>query len=178
MRHRIVELAAWILSRLARCRESEALVGDLLEEYALRAAKGPHSAALRWYLQQILISGLYLILARFTQSPWLSTGAVALLAYTIVGVAEFTIKKTISNSPVINMLITFPVVVLIAYFAGRFRRGAPVVMAALMLLAVTIMTLMVDENLSLWYRIAYFLVGPSAVFVGGALRSVVARKAD
>jgi hypothetical protein len=178
MRPQIVELAAWILSRLAPYGESEALVGDLLEEYALRAATGPHSAALRWYLQQILVSGLHLMWTRFMRTAWLSTVAVALLAYTIVGVAEFTIKQTISKAPVINMLVTFPAVVLIAYFSARFRRGAPVVLAALMLVAVTIMTLTANENLSLPYRIAYFIVGPSAVFVGGALRSAVARKLD
>jgi hypothetical protein len=178
MRPPILELAAWILSRLAPYGESEALVGDLLEEYALRAATGSHSAALRWYLHQILVSGLHLMWARFTRTAWLSTLAVALLAYFTVGVAEFTIKQTISKSPAINMVATFPAVVLIAYFAARFRRGAPLVLAALMLLAVTIMTFMADENLPLPYRIAYFLVGPSAVFVGSALRLAAARKSN
>jgi hypothetical protein len=178
MHPRILELAAWILSRLMPPGESEALVGDLLEEYALRATTGPHSAALRWYLRQILVSGLHLMWTRFMRTAWLSTVAVAFLAYISVGLAEFTIKQTIAKLPVANMIVTFPAVVLIAYFAAGFRRGAPVVLAALMLLAVTIMTLTANEGLSLAYRIAYFLVGPSAAFVGGALRSAVAKKSE
>jgi hypothetical protein len=176
MRDRTVELAAWILSRLGPRGESEALVGDLLEEYALRATVGSPSAALRWYLQQTCISGLYLMWGRLTRTAWLSTLAVALLAYTAVGVAEFTIRLAISHSPVTSMIVTFPMVVLIAYLAAKLRRGAPVVLGTMMLLAVTIMTLTANEKLSLGYRTAYFLVGPVAVLLGGAIRRVVARK--
>jgi len=178
MRQRILIMAASMISRLAPHAESEALVGDLLEEYALRAAADSHSVALRWYLRQILMSGLNLLWTRITQTAWISTFAVALLAYTSVGVAEFAIRRSLPNSPVTTMIATFPAVVGIAYLAGGLRRRAPVVLATLMLLAVTLMTLTANENLSLGYQIAYFLVGPSAVLLGGGLRLAANRKSN
>jgi hypothetical protein len=41
----------------------------------------------------------------------------------------------------------------------------------MMLLAVTAMTVWGSESVPLWYRVAYFFVGPAAAFIGGALRS-------
>jgi hypothetical protein len=61
--------------------------------------------------------------------------------------------------------------VLIGYFAAWFRPGAAVVLAAMMLLSVTAITLWATESMPTWYRIAYFLVGPAATFIGNALRS-------
>jgi hypothetical protein len=46
------------------------------------------------------------------------------------------------------------------------------VLGVMMLLVVTAMTLWSTEAMPLWFRIAYFFVGPSAAFTGGALRSV------
>jgi len=40
-------VALWILSRLVPEREREAFVGDLIEEYSLRAREVSSSAALR-----------------------------------------------------------------------------------------------------------------------------------
>jgi hypothetical protein len=70
------------------------------------------------------------------------------------------------------MAITFPMVVLIGYCAAGFRRTAPMVLGALMLLSVTAMTLWANESVPTGYSIAYFCVGPAAAFIGSALRSL------
>lgn len=176
MRRGILELAAWTLSRLAPDTEAEALVGDLLEEYALRANVDSPSGALRWYLQQVCKSGLHMMRARLTRTAWPSTVAVALIAYVAVVVIEFTIKREITTSPAATMVIAFPTVALIAYFAAKLRSGAPLVLGLLMVLVVTLMILTANESPPLWNRIAYYFVGPGAVFIGGALRSVLPRK--
>jgi len=61
--------------------------------------------------------------------------------------------------------------VLIGYFAARFRRSAAIALGAMMLVAVTVMTVSATENPPEWYRLAYFFVGPAAVLIGTALRS-------
>jgi hypothetical protein len=178
MRHRALHVAMWILLRLVPEGEREPLVGDLTEEYALRANATSSSAAFKWYLQQVCSSAPPLVWARLTRAAWISTVGVALLAYIAVGVVEFIVNWAISSSPAtgtdayrpLGMIITFPMAVLIAYFAARFRRGAPIVLGAMMLLAVTVMTLSTTESMPLWYRIAYFFVGPAAAFIGSALR--------
>jgi hypothetical protein len=179
MRRRVLHVATWILSRLVPEDEREPLVGDLTEEYALRANTTSSSAALKWYLQQVRASATHLLWARLTRAAWISTVGVALLAYIAVGVVEFIINWTISRSSAsgvadyspLGMIITFPMVVLIGYFAAQFRRSAAIVLGAMMLLAVTVMMLSTTERMPLWYRVAYFFVGPAATFIGTALRS-------
>jgi hypothetical protein len=179
MRHRVLHVATWILSRLVPQGEREPLVGDLAEEYALRANAASSSAALKWYLQQVCASATPLLWARLTRVAWISTVGVALLAYIAVGIIELIVNWTISRSSAsgtaayspLGMIITFPMVVLIGYFAERFRHSAAIVLGAMMLLAVTVMMLSTTERMPLWYRVAYFFVGPAAAFIGTALRS-------
>ena len=117
---------------------------------------------------------------RLTRTAWLSTLAVALLAYVAVGVVQLAVKwaMAVSAAPgsvyaysLLGMCVSFPMVVLIAYVAARFRRSAAVVLGALMLTAITLMTLLAHEHLPVWLRIAYFVVGPTAALIGIALRS-------
>jgi hypothetical protein len=178
MRQRAAHVAMWLFSRLAPPAQREALLGDLAEEHAMRANATGSSAAARWYLRQIGASVAPLLWARLTQSGWLATTGAAFVAYIAVGFVELTVNwaiadvsgtRTADYNP-LGMLITFPLVVLIGYFAAGFRRRAPIVLTALMLLSVTAMTLWADERLPAWYRIAYFVVGPAATLVGSAWR--------
>ncbi len=171
-------MVIWILSRLVPESEREPLVGDLTEEYALRASAASSSAALKWCLRQVCASVPTVLWARLTRGAWISTVGVALLAYIAVGLVELIVNWAISSSSAENplgMLITFPMVVVIGYFAARVRRSAALVLAAMMLSAVTLMTLSADEVMPAWYRIAYFVVGPVAAFSGKVLRSLRSR---
>jgi hypothetical protein len=180
MRHRVLQVATWAISRLAPRSEREALWGDLAEEYELRARAATSAAALRWYRQQLCASIPPLLWARVCRASWLATTAVALLAYFAVGVVEFVVNRGISRSSVdgasaydpLGMLITFPIVVLVGYLAERVHRGAAFVLGAMMLLAVIVMTATSTESVPLWYRIAYLVVGPAAVSFGSVLRSL------
>ena len=177
MRHRAVHVATWILSRLVSRREREPLIGDLAEEYALRANTASASAAFKWYLQQIWASAPRLLCARLIRTAWIATAGVALLAYFAVGLVELIVNRVIPSSSAVSynplgMVITFPMVVLIGYFAARFRDRAAIVLGMMLLLAVTVMTVSSMESPPLWYRIAYFFVGPAATFIGSALRSL------
>jgi hypothetical protein len=180
IRHRALHVATWAFSWLAPRYQREALLGDLAEEYALRAKAGSSSAAVKWYLQQLCASAPPLLWARVSQAGWLATAGVALLAYIAVGVVELIVDRAIASSSASStaaynplfMVTTFPPVVLVGYFATRLRPKAAIVLAAMMLLTVTAMTLWTTEIMPLWYRVAYFLVGPAAIFLGSALRSL------
>jgi hypothetical protein len=180
MHHRGLHVATWLLSQVVPEGERESLVGDLIEEYALRANAASSSAALKWYLRQVCTSAPPLLWARLRRASWISTLGVALLAYFAVGVVEFIVNWGLSISPGIGtvayrplgLFITCPFVVLIGYFAARVRRRAAIALGAMMLLVVTAMTLGTSESLPPWYRIAFFIVGPAAAFFGSALRSL------
>ena len=179
-RHRAVSVATWILSRLAPKNERDPLVGDLIEEYSLRSSTTSSSAALSWYMKQVLASAPLLLRIRLVQAAWISTIGAALIAYIAVAVAELSVDWAISNWTAagafaykpLGLIILFPIVVLIGYVAARFRRGAPIVLGVMMLLVVTTMMLSTTESMPPWYGVAYFAMGPAAAFIGAALRSL------
>jgi uncharacterized membrane protein len=179
--HRHVLLAAtWLFSRLVPKADREHLIGDLAEEYALRARADSSSVAAKWYLRQICASIVPVMRIRLAHAVWLATLGVALRAYLVLGAAQLTIGWALPTSygptyDPLGLVILFPVIVLIGYFAERSRRRAATALAAMMLLAVTALTLFTTENAPLWYRIAFFVVGPVAALVGGALSRVPGR---
>ena len=179
MKQHALRVAMWIFSWLARRSEREAVMGDLAEEYVLRANTTSPSAAFKWYLRQVCASAAPLLWTRLTRSTWIGTLGVALCAYLAVGVVELIVNRAIAGLSAggvaaydpVGMLITFPLVVVIGYFAARFRRRAPIVLGAIMLLSVTAMTLWSTESVPTWYTIAYFIVGPAATLIGSTLSS-------
>jgi hypothetical protein len=155
------------------------MMGDLAEEYALRAKATSASEASHWYLRQLCASAGPLLWSRLTRSSWIATFGAALCAYIAVGVVELAVNRVIASpsatgavayEPLV-LIATFPMVVLIGYFAARWRRRAAMVLAAIMLLNVTAIMLWSNEVMPGWYRIAYFLAGPAATLLGGALRT-------
>ncbi len=175
--HPALNLATWIFSWLVPKDVREPLMGDLAEEYALRVKAVSPSAAFTWYLRQICASIPPLLWARITRATWLSTLGVALVAYFTVGVVQVIIRWAISSSSAtaynpLDLIIIFPMVVLIGYFAERFRRRAAIVLGVMMLIAITAMTIGASENSPLWYRVAWFFVGPAAAFMGSVLPSL------
>ena len=179
MRDRILHLAIWFVSRFVPAVEREALMGDLTEEYALRASASCSSAALKWCLRQVFASAPPLLWTTVTRSGWISTAGVALLAYIAVGAVELAVNHVFALSSghpgaaynPLGMVVTFPLVVLIGYCAAALRRRAPIVLGAMMLCAVTLMTFSSTEAVPAWYRAAYFVVGPAAALIGSVWHS-------
>lgn len=177
MRHRIVRAATWIVLRLVPSGERDFLMGDLVEEYTLRArgTSSSSAAALKWYLRQVCASIPPLLVARITHGLWIATSGVALLGYSCVGVVQFLVNWAIGG-PVadpynpLGLVIMFPIVALIGYFAARFRRRAATVLAAIMLLVATMFAAWSAEKPPLIYRLAFFSAGPSAALIGGTLQ--------
>lgn len=177
MPHPGLHVATWIFSWLVPKDVREPLIGDLAEEYALRAKAVSSSAALKWYLWQIFASTPALLWTRLTRAVWLSTLGVAVLAYFSVGVVQLIIRWALSMSSAtlpnrLDVILILPLVVLIGYLAERLRRRSAIVLGAMMLIAITWMTLGATESSPLWYRVAWFFVGPAAALIGSLLPSL------
>jgi len=178
VRHGIlVRAAIATLARLLPASHRPGFAGDLLEELALRERESPAPAARLWLLRQVARSVPPLVWCALARTKWLSTLSCAFVAYVAVGLTEFLVNWALSGAPggggayrPLGMVLTFPAVAVIAWAAATYRRGAPWVLGAMMLLAVTVMTLTSAENLPTAYRVAYFIVGPLAVTLGAALR--------
>jgi hypothetical protein len=169
-----LSLATWILSRLASKDDREPLIGDLEEEYALRVRADASYAPRLWYLRQIYSSIPPVIRTRLSREAWLATLGVALVGYVAVGLGQLAVAWAIpsSSEPTYNplgLIVTFPLIVIIGYFAELSRRGAATVLATLMLFAITAITLLIAVSAPIWYHAAYFVVGPVGAIVGGAL---------
>ena len=167
-------LATWLLYRVAPEGDREPLIGDLEEEYALRVRADSSYAPRAWYLRQICSSIPPVLRIRIAREAWFATLGVALVAYFAVGLGQLAVAWAIpaSSEPTydpLGMIVTFPLVVLIGYFAELSRRGAAAVLAALMMLAITAITLSITVSAPVWYHAAYFVVGPVGAIVGGAL---------
>ena len=181
MTHRhALPAATWFFSRLVPKVDREHVIGDLEEEYALRARTHSSSVAAKWYLRQVYSSIVPVMRIRLARAVWLATLSVALRAYLLLFAAQLTIGWALPTSygptyDPLGLVIVFPVIVLIGYFAERSRRRAATVLAAMMLLAATALTLFTTENAPLWFRVAYFAVGPAAALVGSALSRVPSR---
>ncbi len=99
MRSRTLLLANWMLARIVPEAEREPLLGDLMEEYELRASASSSSAARKWYLRQFCASAPVLLWGRLSGSAWISTTGVALLAYIAVGVVELIVNWHAGHLP-------------------------------------------------------------------------------
>ena len=168
--HPALRAATWIFSWLVPKDVREPLMGDLAEEYARRATRSS-SAALKWHVRQMCASIPSLVFTRLARAVWLSTLGVAVLAYLSVGVAQLLVRWVAGYNR-LDVIMVFPLVMLIAYFAERLRRRSALVMGAMMLIAITWMTLASNETSPLWYRAAWFIVGPAAALIGSLLPSI------
>jgi hypothetical protein len=170
-----LRVATWLLTRLLPKDLRESVLGDLNEEYARhRAASSP--AGTRWYLWQLCRSVLPLLWLCLTRNAWLSTVAVALLAFLAFGETQSVIRWAISGSSAplhtaLDLLLVFPAIVVIGYCAEWLRPRSALLLGIVM--AVTIIWMQVQQTGSappVWYRAVWYLAGPAA-YAGGRLRS-------
>jgi hypothetical protein len=69
-------LAAWLVGLFTSDKEDEAVPGDLLEEFALLAAKSGVAFARRWYWRQTAKTITHLAGGAFRSAPWLMVAVV------------------------------------------------------------------------------------------------------
>ena len=168
----------WLFSRLVPKDLREPLMGDLAEEYATREKVTSSLAALRWALREIFASVPPMLWIRLLRATWIATLAVALLAFIVTNVVDFLVLRAMPRTPdgrfaphPLGVVVVLLAVGLIGYFAERLRCRAAAVLGIMMLLVETAMTLMSEMSSPLWFRVAWFFLGPAAA-LGGILYSL------
>jgi hypothetical protein len=169
--------ASWLLGLLLRERDREAVLGDLAEEYALRAGSASRFTISRWYWGQVYRSAPRVVWCSVRRGGWLPTLGVALGAYIAAGAVEFAGDVAISRlvapeSPVlavVAMIIGLSTLALGGYLAAWVRPGASTALAWIVMISVAGMMVTQKPNAPLWYQIAFLIFGPWASWGGGTL---------
>jgi hypothetical protein len=169
-------LASLLLSAVLQTGDRDALLGDLCEEFALRA-RGSQRAAARWYWTQAIRSVPALLGSRSRRGRWLSTLAIACAAYLVVGVLNAVgtsiVTRWLGGSASIDHIpaavIGLAAIASGAHLASRLRPPAGEVLGGLvMLVALLLLVYPVDAS-PVWYQLIFLILGPLAAHLGSAV---------
>jgi hypothetical protein len=174
----VPRVATWLLGCLLPPRDREAVLGDLIEEYAIRAGSAPLSTVARWYWWQVSRSIPQILWSSIRREGLLSTLGVAFGAYIAAGLLEFAGVAAISKLlgpdagpfAVLNVIIGLATMVLGGYVAAWIRPGAASALAGMVMIAVVILMVTMSGSAPLWYGLTFLIVGPLAALAGGTLR--------
>jgi hypothetical protein len=168
-------MATWLLERVLPERDRDAILGDLIEEYELRAQSTTPWMVSRWYWGQACRSIPPMVW--HSVSRWLPTLGVAMGAYIAAGALEFggtvVISKLLTPAApaftVISVVVGLITMVIGGYFATWIRPGAGTVMAGIVMIVVAVLMATMRGSEPLWYGLAFLILGPLAALAGGAL---------
>jgi hypothetical protein len=169
-------LATRLVAAVLRADERDALLGDLCEEFVLRASGSPQAAA-RWYWNQAIRSVPVLLGSRSRRGRWISTLAIAAAAYVVVGalnalitlVVERWLGTSVSTSHVPAAMIGLSAIAGGAHLASRVRPLAGKVLGGLVMLVALLLLLFPVDASPVWYQLIFLFAGPLAAHLGSAV---------
>jgi hypothetical protein len=167
----------WILGCFLSERDQDAVIGDLVEEYALRSASQSTAAVSWWCWRQLSRSIPPLLWATILRGRWLGTLGVAIAASFLVQIIESAVNLAISRllapTPIAHQISSLVVgLVAIAcggYIGARIRAGTAAALAWLNFVTVATLMVRIGDALPLWYQLGFLIIGPLASLMGGAL---------
>ncbi len=170
-------VAIWLIQRLVPEAERDAMVGDLIEESALRARASTRIATAWWCWGQIARSIPVVLWSNLRRRHWLGTLGVAVAAYVSAGVIEFVSTAAISRmfrpdarlATVLSVVIGLATMALGGYVATSIRQGAALVLAGIILIVVGVLFVTMPNSAPLWYGLTFLIAGPLAAVAGGWL---------
>ncbi|MBI1787479.1 MAG: hypothetical protein HYR60_08005 [Acidobacteria bacterium] len=179
MKHRAPpRLATWLLAAFLRQRDKEMLLGDLVEEYALRASGGRSIEASRWYWAQVLHSAGPLLWSNIRRGNWWRTLAAALAGYLLVALlviaGDVAMSKLLPPGELAYSLLSLAAglsaMVLGGYIAAGMRQRAAIGLAVIAAVMGVVSLVVTGDRAPLWYQIALIVLGPAAALAGGRIR--------
>jgi hypothetical protein len=173
-------VAIWLLERLLPDGDRDAIVGDLIEESALRARASTRSTTAWWCWGQVARSIPPLLWSNRRHRHWLGTLGVAIAAYVVVSVIESLGLALISSllrpdarlAPVLSAIVGLATMVLGGYVAASIRQGAAPALAAIILAVVAVLFVTMPDSAPLWYGLTFLIAGPVAALAGGRLNLI------
>ncbi len=168
-------LATRLLSRVLEPGVRDEVIGDLVEEYELRAA-GSGPAAARWYWRQTLRSYPVLIGRRARRDRWMSTAAVAIGSYVVVGLlnaagtslVEPWIDRSSDTQYLATAMVGLAAIGSGAHLASRFRPAAGRVLGGLVAIVALLMLGSPVDASPAWYQLLFLILGPVVAYGGAA----------
>ena len=176
-RHSPSPPATWLLERVVPERNREAVLGDLTEEYRLRAPSASPFAVSRWYWGQVCGTISHVLWTYVRGGEWLLTLGIAVGAYLAAGTIEFVGTVTIARLfaleaeafIVVSLIVGLTTMVLGGYFAAWIRPAAAPAVAGIAFIVVAVLMMTMSDSEPFWYALAFLIVGPLASLAGGAL---------
>lgn len=168
-------LACWLLEYLLPVPHRGPILGDLIEEYALRAESTSPSAASRWFWSQAFRSVPLMIASSLRAGNWLTSVVIALSVY--IGMASFKLAIGVMVSRLVAPGQTGQIVLNAVEFlmataiggciAARIRRGATIFLALFVMFTVAILIELKLCTIPVpwWYQFGFLSLGPLVVLV-------------
>jgi hypothetical protein len=165
--------ACWLLESVVPAPYREAMLGDLVEEYTLRAESASPIAASRWFWSQACRSVPSMVRSWLRGRDWLISVSIAMGVYIVMGTlklaADLAISKFVAPRPMTEVVLA-PVLFLATTsisgcIAARIRPGATIFLAlmALITVAVSIALKVCTIPVPWWYQFGFLTLGPLSV---------------
>jgi hypothetical protein len=179
--------ACWLLESVVPAAYREAMLGDLIEEYTLRAASASALTASRWFWSQACRSVPSVVWSSLRSRDWLMSMGIATGVYVVMATlklaVDLMIAKFVAPAQTTDVVLA-PVVFLCASAIGgcvaaRIRRHATIFLALMVMItvAVSIDLKVCTIPVPWWYEFGFFTLGPLAVLMAPAIVGVRARRA-
>ena len=182
-RKSLLAFVCWLLESVIPLPYREAMLGDLIEEYTLRAESTSPVTASRWFWSQVCRSVPSIVWSSLRSRGWLTSMSIAMGVYVVMGMlrfaADLTIAKLVAPGQT-TYIVLAPVVFLTISAVGgcvaaRIRRGATIFLAVIVLITVTVL---IDLRVCTipvpwWYRFGFLTLGPLAVLIAPAIVGVL-----
>jgi hypothetical protein len=167
--------ACWLLESVVPAPYREAMLGDLIEEYTLRAESDSPIAASRWFWSQACRSVPSMVRSSLRSRDWLVSMCIAMGVYIVMGTlklaADLAISKFVAPRPMTEVVLA-PVVFLVTTsisgcIAARIRSGATIFLAlmAMITVAVSIALKVCTIPVPWWYQFGFLTLGPLSVLL-------------
>jgi hypothetical protein len=153
----------------------EAVLGDLLEEYALRVESTSALAASRWFWGQACRSVPYMLWSSLWSANCLTSVSIAAGVYIFMGMLKFaadlTISRWLAPSQTIRVVLAPIVFLTITAIGGcvaaRIRRGATIFLAFIVMITVIVLIgiRVCTIPVPWWYQFVFLTLGPLAVLI-------------
>jgi hypothetical protein len=167
--------ACWLVESLLPGRYSEAMLGDLIEEYTLRAESTSPLTASRWFWSQACRSVPSMIWSSLRSRDWLISMSVAIGVYIMMGIVKFAADWTISKlvTPEQTTYVALAPVVFLTTsaiggcVAARIRRGARMFLALIVVITVAVLMELKVCTIPVpwWYQFGFLTLGPLVVII-------------
>jgi hypothetical protein len=162
-------------------RYPEAMLGDLIEEYTLRAESTSPSAATRWFCGQACRSIPFIVGSSFRTVDWLISASAATGVYVVMGMLKFAadmITKLVAPEQttyiVLSPIVFLAITSIGGYAAARIRCGTAVFLAFIVMITVGVLIAAkaCPVPVPWWYRFGFLTLGPLSVLLTPVLFGV------